>query len=245
MNQIAWLGPDDAFPDPAVMPDPDPEVLGLFAVSERIYPGQLETAYRLGLFPWYSDNQPVLWWSPDPRMVLEPNNFKVSDSLQKTMRQFYYDPTCHIEVDGDFGAIMRACALSPRKDQDGTWITHEIVDAYSQLFENGFAHSIAIKQGDHLLGGLYCVSFGRMVFGESMFSRQRDSSKLALALLCAWCYDNEVPIIDCQQETAHLRSLGGGPIPRTQFLSLARDAIGRKSISSPWRFDKTALERWL
>ena len=176
MNQIAWLGPDDAFPDPAVAPDPDPEVVGLFAVSERIYPGQLETAYRMGLFPWYSDNQPVLWWSPDPRMVLEPKNFKVSDSLQKTMRQFYYDPTCHIEVDGDFGAIMRACALSPRKDQDGTWITHEIVDAYSQLFEQGLAHSIAVKQGDRLLGGLYCVSLGRMVFGESMFSRQRDSS---------------------------------------------------------------------
>lgn len=244
MNQIAWLGPDDAFPDPAVMPDPDPEVLGLFAVSERIYAGQLETAYRLGLFPWYSDHQPVLWWSPDPRMVLEPQHFKVSHSLQKSMRQFYHDPNCRLEVDVDFGAIMRACALTSRKDQDGTWITHEIVDAYTQLHEKGSAHSIAVIQGDQLIGGLYCVALGGMVFGESMFSRQKDSSKLALASLCTWCYDHGVSIIDCQQETAHLRSLGANAMPRGQFLSLARQALARKAIA-PWDFDKTALERWL
>ena len=244
MSPIAWLGPDDAFPDPAVMPDPDPEVLGLFAVSERIYAGQLESAYRLGLFPWYSDNQPVLWWSPDPRMVLEPQHFKVSHSLQKTMRQFYHDPSCRLEVDVDFGAIMRACALTTRKDQDGTWITHEIVEAYTQLHEKGSAHSIAVMQGGELMGGLYCVALGGMVFGESMFSRQKDSSKLALASLCAWCYDHGVPMIDCQQETAHLRSLGARAMPRGEFLTLARQALARQTIS-PWDFDKTALERWL
>lgn len=244
MSPIAWLGPDDAFPDPAVMPDPDSDVLGLFAVSERIYAGQLEMAYRLGLFPWYSDNQPVLWWSPDPRMVLEPKHFKVSHSLQKTMRQFYHDPSCRLEVDVDFGAIMRACALTSRKDQDGTWITHEIVDAYTQLHEKGSAHSIAVMQGGELIGGLYCVALGAMVFGESMFSRQKDSSKLALASLCAWCYDHGVPMIDCQQETAHLRSLGANAIPRAQFLPLARQALAKKAID-PWDFDKTALERWL
>jgi leucyl/phenylalanyl-tRNA---protein transferase len=245
MSQIAWLGPDDAFPDPAVSPDPDPEVLGLFAVSERIYAGQLESAYRLGLFPWYSDHQPVLWWSPDPRMVLEPRNFKVSPSLQKTMRHFYHDSECQFAVDGDFGAIMRACALTPRKDQEGTWITHEIVDAYSQLHERGLAHSIAVMQGTHLLGGLYCVAIGGMVFGESMFSRQKDGSKLALAALCAWCYDHEVPMIDCQQETAHLRSLGASAIPRAQFLTTARRALYGKQLPRAWHIDKSALERWL
>jgi leucyl/phenylalanyl-tRNA--protein transferase len=245
MSQIAWLGPDDAFPDPAVSPDPDPEVLGLFAVSERIYAGQLESAYRLGLFPWYSDHQPVLWWSPDPRMALEPRNFKVSPSLQKTMRHFYHDPECQLAVDGDFGAIMRACALTPRKDQEGTWITHEIVDAYSQLHERGLAHSIAVMQGTHLLGGLYCVAIGGMVFGESMFSRQKDGSKLALAALCAWCYDHEVPMIDCQQETAHLRSLGASAIPRAQFFSTARRALNGRQLPRAWHIDKSALERWL
>ena len=245
MSNINWLGSQDEFPNPIVCRDPDPSVPGLIAVSERIYPGQLARAYQMGIFPWYSDNQPVLWWSPNPRMVLKPDHFKCHDSLKKSIRHFLTAPQKNICVDEDFGVVVRSCATARRKDQDGTWITHEIVDAYSQLFESGFAHSIAVKQGDRLLGGLYCVSFGRMVFGESMFSRQRDSSKLALALLCAWCYDHEVPMIDCQQETTHLRSLGGGPIPRTQFLSLARDAISQESIGSPWRFDKTAFERWI
>lgn len=244
MSQIAWLGPEDAFPDPAITPDPDPEVSGLFAVSERIYPGQLEAAYRLGLFPWYSDHQPVLWWSPNPRMVLEPGQFKVSRSFQKTIRHFCSDPNDQIEVDADFGAIMRACALSTRKDQNGTWITHEIVDAYSRLHENGLAHSIAVMRGNTLIGGLYCVALGGMVFGESMFSRQTDGSKLALASLCAWCYDHDVPIIDCQQETAHLRSLGANPIARKDFLSIARKALASDTLSVPWQFDKSLLERW-
>ncbi|MDP3621786.1 MAG: leucyl/phenylalanyl-tRNA--protein transferase [Polynucleobacter sp.] len=244
MSQIGWLGPDNAFPDPAITPDPDPEVAGLFAVSERIYPGQLEAAYRLGLFPWYSDHQPVLWWSPNPRMVLEPKQFKVSRSFQKTIRHFCNDPSAQIEVDVDFGLVMRACALSARKDQNGTWITHEIMAAYTDLHEKGCAHSIAVMQNGALIGGLYCVALGSMVFGESMFSRQADASKLALASLCAWCYDHAVPIIDCQQETAHLRSLGANPIARNHFLSIAREALTKNTLPVSWQFNKTLLERW-
>ena len=244
MSQIAWLGPDDVFPDPAIASDPDPDVIGLFAVSERIYPGQLEAAYRLGLFPWYSDHQPVLWWSPNPRMVLAPEQFRVSRSFQKTIRRFCDDPSGQIAVDADFGAIVRACALSARKDQDGTWITHEIMAAYTDLHEKGCAHSIAVMQSGHLIGGLYCVALGNMVFGESMFSVQPDSSKLALASLCAWCYDHGVPMIDCQQETAHLRSLGARPITRDRFLSIAREALSKNTPPTAWRFGKELLERW-
>ena len=142
MNQIRWLGVDDPFPNPLDEPDPDPSIPGLIAVSEKIYPGQLSAAYQLGIFPWYSDNQPVLWWSPDPRMVLKPQNFKCSDSLKKSIRHFCNDPHSQIVVDSDFGAVVRACATSKRKEQDGTWITHEIMEAYTQLHEQGHAHKI-------------------------------------------------------------------------------------------------------
>jgi len=244
MSTIPWLGPNDPFPDPRSQPDPDPEVPGLLAVSERIYSGQLERAYRSGIFPWYSDHQPVLWWSPDPRMTLNPANLKISQSLRKTIRACLDDPSLTLRVDHDFSGVMRACATTERPGQDGTWITHEIMDAYTALHEQGHAHCISLEQNQQAIGGLYCVSFGGMVFGESMFSKVRDSSKLALAALCAWCYDHRVTLIDCQQETAHLRSLGAMPIGRSEFLQHVTCAI-HAPIQGKWVMDKFILERYL
>jgi len=244
MSQIQWLGPHDPFPNPLTEVDPDPTVPGLVAVSERIYPGQLARAYQSGIFPWYSDNQPVLWWSPDPRMVLNPQKFKCSESLKKHIRHFCHEAQSEILVDADFSAVVRACATSKRKDQDGTWITHEIMDAYTKLHEQGHAHCITVHDHDQMVGGLYCVCFGSMVFGESMFSHSPDSSKLALAALCAWCYDHGVTVIDCQQETSHLRSLGAKPIPRSQFLNHLRLAVETSNQHS-WEMDKFILERYL
>ena len=245
MSQITWLGPQDSFPNPLFEPDPDPSVPGLIAVSERIYPGQLSQAYQLGIFPWYSDNQPVLWWSPDPRMVLKPTKFRCSASLKKNIRLFCQDVHSQIAVDQDFGAVIRSCAISARKDQDGTWITHEIMDAYTALHEQGHAHSIAVTQEGQIIGGLYCVSFGGMVFGESMFSRKTGASKIALAALSAWCLSNEISMIDCQQETSHLHSLGAAPVSRHEFLEQLQISLNQTKIKTSWTFDKTILTHWL
>ena len=245
MGQIAWLGPHDPFPNPLLEADPDPSVPGLIAVSEQIYPGQLARAYQQGICPWYSDNQPVLWWSPDPRMILKPGNFKCSDSLRKIIRLFCQNTQSQVEIDGDFGAVIRSCATSARKDQDGTWITHEIMDAYTALHEQGNAHSIAVIEDGQLMGGLYCVSFGGMVFGESMFSRKTNASKIALAALSAWCLKNDIEMIDCQQETAHLLSLGAAPMPRRHFLEQLQISVNQTKIKHSWTFDKTILHHWL
>jgi leucyl/phenylalanyl-tRNA--protein transferase len=245
MSQIIWLGPQDPFPDPLTEADLDPNVPGLIAVSEHIFPGQLARAYQAGIFPWYSDNQPVLWWSPDPRMVLDPENFKCSDSLKKHLRHFCQDAASQILVDADFSAVVRACATSKRKDQDGTWITHEIMEGYTTLHEEGHAHSIAVTHQGQLIGGLYCVSFGAMVFGESMFSYETNASKIALAALSAWCLQHQINMIDCQQETPHLRSLGAAPIPRTQFLNQLQTSLIQSNIERPWTFDKNILTHWL
>jgi len=245
MSNISWLGANDAFPNPLYQPDPDPNVPGLIAVSERIYPGQLASAYQLGIFPWYSDNQPVLWWSPNPRMVLKPTQFKCHQSFKKTIRQFLNDPTKQIIVDHVFGAVMRACATNIRRDQDGTWITHEIINAYTKLYEGQHAHSISVMDNDLLIGGLYCVNFGGMVFGESMFSRKPDSSKIALAALSAWCIENQVEMIDCQQETPHLKSLGANPMERNEFLEKLQLCIKHTNIERSWNFNKEILQYWL
>jgi leucyl/phenylalanyl-tRNA---protein transferase len=245
MSQICWLGPQDSFPNPLLTPDPDQSVPGLIAVSERIYPNQLLQAYKLGIFPWYSDEQPVLWWSPNPRMVLNPIKFHCSESLQKCIRHFCQDAKSELLVDADFGSVIRSCATSVRKDQDGTWITHEIMDAYATIYEQGYAHSIAVMQDGEMIGGLYCVAIGAMVYGESMFSHKPNASKLALAALSAWCIQNHVAMIDCQQETSHLRSMGAKPIPRLDFLQQLQASVNQSNIVKSWKFDKQILTHWL
>ncbi|MEY3651416.1 MAG: hypothetical protein RLZZ351_781 [Pseudomonadota bacterium] len=225
MGQIAWLGPNDPFPNPLLEADPDPSVPGLIAVSEQIYPGQLARAYQQGIFPWYSDNQPVLWWSPDPRMVLKPSNFKCSDSLRKIIRLFCQNSQSQVEVDGDFGAVIRSCATSARKDQDGTWITESIIDAYCALHDTGLAMSAETWIDGQLVGGLYGVKLGRMFYGESMFHHVTDASKIAFVHMVHRLESIGVELIDCQMKTSHLSSLGAKEISRDDFIRQLKELI--------------------
>lgn len=240
---IAWLDPQDPFPPVEAALGPDSEAPGLLAASRDLSPQRLLLAYRQGIFPWYSSGQPVLWWSTDPRMVLPPPALRVSLNLRKTLRRVLRDADWEIRVDDDFPAVMRACATTPRDGQDGTWITDDIIAAYGTLHRNGMAHSVESWYRGERVGGLYGVALGRMFFGESMFAHRSDASKIALAALCAFLGNHGVAMIDCQQETDHLASLGARPIPRAEFVAHVRAATAQPAIS-PWRFDKSVLERW-
>jgi len=210
---IAWLAPGDP-PDhfPAVeraLLDPP----GLLAAGGDLSCERLVAAYRRGIFPWYSPGQPVLWWSPDPREVLLPQEFHVSRSLRhaERVRGFEY------YVDRDFPAVIAACA-APRAHSPGTWITADMHAAYIALHERGIAHSHEIWRAGSLVGGIYGVQLGRVYFGESMFSLERDASKVALARLVRQCLADGTEMIDCQLPSAHLRSLGSRALPRQEFL---------------------------
>lgn len=240
---ITWLDPHDPFPPVERALGPASDAPGLLAASRDLTPQRLLLAYRQGIFPWYSDGQPVLWWSADPRMVLRPEAFAVSLSLRKTLRRVLRDPAWEIRVDDDFVAVMRACAMTPRDGQLGTWITDEIVDAYSVLHRAGLAHSVETWYQGARVGGLYGVALGRMFYGESMFAHRTDASKIALAALCAFLAQHAVAMIDCQQETEHLASLGARPIPRADFVAHVKTASASPDIN-PWRFDKSVLARW-
>ncbi len=240
---LCWLGPEDAFPSPWLDADPDPEVPGLIAMSETIHAQQLKRAYQQGIFPWYSEGQPILWWSPNPRMVLQPKNFKVSKNLKKEIKTVLMDQDWDIKVDHDFEQTILSCATQTRPGQDGTWITHAIMHAYAELHHQGDAHSIEVFYQNQRVGGLYCVNFGKMIFGESMFSKKTGASKIALAALCAWAIAQDIEMIDCQQETQHLSSLGGSPIPRSDFLThIEQNCHAKNPI---WSFNKNVLTHWL
>ena len=199
-------------PFPAVETALD-EPNGLLAASPDLSPARLLAAYRQGIFPWYSEDQPVLWWSPDPRMVLFVDELRVSRSLRKVVKQQRFE----IRVDTAFQRVMEACAMVPRPGQLGTWITPSIIDAYAQLHAQGYARSVEAWRAGLLVGGLYGVAIGRMFFGESMFAHEPDASKVALVHLVAMLRAHGFPMIDCQQETAHLASFGARPIPRRAF----------------------------
>jgi leucyl/phenylalanyl-tRNA--protein transferase len=206
---------------------------GLVAIGGDLRPERLLAAYRHGIFPWYSDNQPILWWSPDPRTVLFPAKLNVSHSLRKTLRQGKF----RVSLDQAFGAVMRACA-GPRGNQpSGTWITPEMLDAYVRLHALGYAHSVEAWDDGKLVGGLYGVALGTAFFGESMFSRATDASKVAFVHLVrqleAWGYT----LVDCQVASAHLFSLGAEEIPRADFLARLAAALARPGRPAPWRFD--------
>jgi leucyl/phenylalanyl-tRNA--protein transferase len=204
---------------------------GLLAATEHLDAGRLQQAYKLGIFPWYSEGEPVLWWSPDPRMVLLPAEFKVARSLRKRLRAAARDPALQVRLDGAFEQVMRACA-APRQGQRGTWITEEIVAAYSALHRLGLAHSVEVRADGELIGGLYGVSIGRMFYGESMFARVADASKIALSALVQILLEEEIPVIDCQQNTRHLGSLGAREIAREEFCSHVAWATAQPS--APW-----------
>lgn len=216
MNKtITWLKPDgdrEWFPPLEQVLD-EPE--GLLAAGGDLSVPRLLAAYRRGIFPWYSAGQPVLWWSPNPREVLYPADFRCSRSLAKTLRNRGFVVT----FDGDFAAVVDACAAR-REHSPGTWITPEMRAAYCELHSRGHAHSVEVRLGDALVGGLYGVLLGRMFFGESMFSRERDASKVALARLAERAVVAGVQLIDCQLPTPHLRSLGSKPMSRLEFSAL-------------------------
>lgn len=224
---IPWLRSDAPFPPiDSALREPD----GLLAAGGELTPERLLDAYRKGIFPWYSEDQPVLWWSPDPRMVLFIDEFRVTRSLRKRVRQQPFE----IRVDTAFRAVVEACADSPRPGQDGTWITPAIVDAYCKLHERSNAHSVEAWRDNSLVGGLYGVAIGRMFFGESMFARESDASKIALVHLIAILRTLEVPLVDCQQQTPLLASFGARPIPRRRFAELVAALVHSPSPAGPW-----------
>ena len=194
--------------------DPAP---GLLAAGADLSVVTLRKAYSHGIFPWYSQGQPILWWSPDPRMVLHLNDFKLHRSLRKTLVNFLQTPGCEIRIDSAFAQVIAACAAMRREGQHGTWILPDMQAAYTRLHEAGLAHSVETWVQGELVGGLYCTALGQAVFGESMFARQTDASKIALAALVALCKAQGVRLIDCQQNTAHLASLGAREMPRAEF----------------------------
>jgi leucyl/phenylalanyl-tRNA--protein transferase len=222
---IPWLSEAPAFPPlETALAEPN----GLLAAGGDLDPQRILAAYRRGIFPWYSAGEPILWWSPDPRMVLFPADLKISNSLAKTLRNADYE----VRLDTAFDEVIHACAVQPRDGQPGTWITREMQQAYRALHRLGYAHSVETWIAGKLAGGLYGIALGQAFYGESMFSHARDASKIALAHLCAHLKRRGFGIIDCQMETAHLASLGARPIPRRDFaarldeLCLSGDAPG-------------------
>lgn len=232
---IPWLEPTSPFPDVSQALTIDAP--GLLAAGADLSPQRLLLAYRNGIFPWFSEGQPILWWSTDPRMVLHTDRFKISDSLKKTLKRVERSRTeggpgagWDVRFDSAFEQVMRACA-APRKDGPGTWISEDIIDGYTGLHAMGHAHSSEVWYEGELVGGAYGVCIGRMFYGESMFARVPDASKVALAYLVAFLRSQGVRMIDCQQETSHLASLGAAPIPRSAFLAHLREAIREPDIA--------------
>lgn len=234
---IPWLEANTPFPDVSEALTTDAP--GLLAAGADLSPQRLLQAYRNGIFPWFSEGQPILWWSTDPRMVLYTDRFKISDSLKKTLKKVERSRLeggrgssrqWDVRFDSAFEDVMRACA-APRKDGPGTWISEDIIAGYTGLHAMGYAHSSEVWLDGELVGGAYGVSIGRMFYGESMFARVSDASKVALAYLVAFLRSHGVRMLDCQQETGHLASLGAVPIARRDFLAHLRQAIHEPQIA--------------
>jgi leucyl/phenylalanyl-tRNA--protein transferase len=230
---IPWLEHDDPFPPLAsALKHPN----GLLAAGGELSPARLLAAYRQGIFPWYSDGEPILWWSPDPRMVLIPSELKISRSLAKTLRNRRHE----IRFDSAFEAVMHGCATrgadpaAPGGDRPGTWITDEMRAAYLRLHELGYAHSAETWMEGELAGGLYGVAIGRMFYGESMFTRARDASKIAMVHLVRRLERHGCGMIDCQMHTAHLASLGARAIPRSEFSLRLRELVNYGMSPTKW-----------
>lgn len=226
---IPWLGPESPFPPlDAALARPN----GLLAVGGDLSPSRLIEAYRHGIFPWFNDGEPTLWWSPDPRMVLFPDELKISRSLAKALKRGNYE----MRADSAFEEVMEACG-APRNKHDGTWIHPEMISAYKRLHEMGLAHSIETWVGGQLVGGLYGVSLGKMFFGESMFSRVSDASKIALVHLVKQLQRWRFGMIDCQMKTEHLASLGAREISRKEFSQRLKELVHYPERGEKWCLD--------
>jgi leucyl/phenylalanyl-tRNA--protein transferase len=226
---LPWLSTTDPFP-PVELALSEPN--GLLAVGGDLSPSRLLDAYRRGIFPWFSEGDPVLWWSPEPRMVLRVGELRISRSLRKAIRAKRFTVT----FDEAFQQVMLGCA-SPRPQQDGTWITDAMISAYTTLAVRGYAHSVEAWHDGALAGGLYGVAVGRMFFGESMFARETDASKVAFVHLVRQLARWDVPMIDCQMATAHLASLGAREIPRADFVDEIARLTRQPSLPARWRPD--------
>jgi leucyl/phenylalanyl-tRNA--protein transferase len=218
------------------------DIPGLVAAGGELTPRRLAEAYGKGIFPWYSDGQPILWWSPDPRMVLLPAEFKLSRSLRKTLRRFVAAPGSALRIDSATRRVIAACAAVARGGESGTWIVAEMIEAYGRWHELGRVHSFETWIDGELAGGLYGVSLGRMFFGESMFALRTDASKIALAGLVAFCRAHGIETIDCQQRTSHLASFGGREIARSDFLRRLGTALAGSDVDD-WSYDLRLWER--
>jgi leucyl/phenylalanyl-tRNA--protein transferase len=232
---LPWLEPGDSFPDVAQAWPVNSDAPGLLAAGGSLSVTSLLQAYARGIFPWYSSGQPILWWSTEPRMVLQIANFRLHRSLRKTIQRFRMDARCAIRVDTAFNRVIEACAHTKRAGQGGTWILPEMVAAYQSLHQAGHAHSVETWIDGELVGGLYCVAIGQAVFGESMFAHRSDASKLALAGLVGFCRAHGVALIDCQQNTGHLATLGAGEIPRSAFVARVQGSIALPPLV--WHFE--------
>jgi leucyl/phenylalanyl-tRNA--protein transferase len=223
---VPWLRSTSLFPPiDAALDDPN----GLLAAGGDLSPARLLAAYRHGIFPWYNDATPILWWSPDPRMVLLVSEFKLPRSLRKVVRQRRFE----IRADTAFRSVMQGCA-EPRNGQSGTWITPAVIQAYEALHRAGHAHSVEAWSDGELVGGLYGVAIGRMFYGESMFAREADASKVALVKLVAMLASWGMPLIDCQQETEHLARFGARPIARREFAHWLSRLVNSPEPAGNW-----------
>lgn len=233
-RSLAQLEPGSLwFPQPhSALHEPN----GLLAIGGDLTPARLLQAYHNGIFPWYGAHQPILWWSPDPRGVIQPDRLHISRSLQKRIRK--QDVT--IWINRDFMAVVAACA-APRRDCYDTWIHDELMASYAQLHAAGHAHSVEVWQGDEMIGGLYGISVGRLFCGESMFSRQADGSKLALVALCRHFSHSGGELIDCQMQTEHLLSLGAEEWPRATFIQRLHQLRSQSVTPDCWKRQQVAL----
>ena len=225
---IPLLGPSDPFP-PVERALHEPN--GLLAAGGGLSVARLVDAYQRGIFPWFSEGDPVLWWSPDPRMVLRTDRVHVSRSLRRRLRRGDYE----VSFNRAFGDVLQACA-APRRAESGTWLVTSMRRAYERLHRAGVAHSVEVWMNGDLAGGLYGVALGRMFFGESMFTRQTDASKVAIVTLAAQLVRWGVPIVDCQMRTGHLASLGAVDVPRRDFVRTVGHLVSQRPIT-PWQLD--------
>lgn len=225
------------FPDPQVV---DPTGTGMIATGGDLAPATILTAYRQGLFPWFSEDDPICWWSPDPRCVIYPDQYRPSKSLQRNMRKNQYS----ITLSQDFPAVIQACS-GARSYADGTWINDEIIAGYTGLHDAGLAHSIEVWEDSTLVGGLYGVQLGELFFGESMFSLRTDVSKMAFCFLMKLCQDSHFPLVDCQLPNDHLMNLGATTLPRADFLKQLHASLKKQppdwSTVQDQRFDTAQL----
>jgi leucyl/phenylalanyl-tRNA--protein transferase len=234
---IHWLrGPDDPLPPTGRALPRGSDAPGLLAAGGHPTPQRLAEAYGRGIFPWYSEGQPALWWSPDPRMALMTSEFRLSRSLRKAVRRFAAAANCELRIDSAFRQVITACAQAPREGQSGTWIVPEMIEAYCEWHRLGQAHSFETWIDGELVGGLYGIGLGRMFFGESMFAQRTDASKIALAALVCFCRAHGVPMIDCQQHTGHLASMGALELRRPEFEARLARSLSEPPIAD-WTYD--------